>query len=74
MTPAPGPSAPSGSGRVVAHGVDIVEIARIEAMLEAHGARFRARCFTEAEQAYADAAARRRAERYAAGSRRKRPR
>ena len=50
---------------VIGHGIDLVEIARIESMLAEHGRRFRQRCFTEAEQAYAEAAGRRRAERYA---------
>jgi holo-[acyl-carrier protein] synthase len=50
---------------VIGHGVDLVEIARIESMLVEHGSRFRQRCFTSAEQAYAEAAAGRRAERYA---------
>ncbi len=51
---------------IVAHGVDLVDIARIEAMLVEHGERFTTRCFTEDEQTYADSAARTRAERYAA--------
>ena len=51
---------------VIAHGLDLVEIARIEAMLDEHGGRFVQRCFTEGEQRYADAAERRRPERYAA--------
>ncbi|MDY7109736.1 MAG: holo-ACP synthase [Planctomycetota bacterium] len=51
---------------VIGHGIDLVEIARIEGMLAEHGARFRQRCFTDAEQAYAEAAGGRRAERYAA--------
>jgi holo-[acyl-carrier protein] synthase len=56
-----------GSGdHVIAHGVDLVEIPRIEAMLLQHGQRFTARCFTEAEQAYAEAGRRMRAQRYAA--------
>ena len=50
---------------IIGHGVDLVEIARIEAMLDAHGRRFTDRCFTEAERAYADGGKRRRAERYA---------
>ncbi len=52
--------------QVLAHGIDLVEIARIEAMLHEHGPQFAARCFTENEQAYADAAPRMRAQRYAA--------
>ncbi len=51
---------------VVAHGIDLVDIARIEAMLTEHGERFTNRCFTEGEQAYSEAAGRLRAERYAA--------
>ncbi len=51
---------------IVAHGVDLVDIARIEAMLVEHGERFTTRCFTEDEQTYADSAQRTRAERYAA--------
>ena len=41
--------------RVIAHGIDIVEIARIVRMLEEHGERFLERCFTDVEQAYANA-------------------
>ena len=52
--------------QVIAHGIDLVEIARIEAMLHDHGPQFTGRCFTEKEQAYADAAPRMRAQRYAA--------
>ena len=52
--------------RIIGHGVDLVEIARIERMLEDHGDRFVARCFTAEEQAYADASAAVRGERYAA--------
>ena len=50
---------------VIAHGIDIVEISRIAAMLEEHPERFVDRCFTEIEREYADAGDRRRAERYA---------
>ncbi|MHC5113530.1 MAG: holo-ACP synthase [Planctomycetota bacterium] len=52
--------------QVVGHGVDLVDIRRIAAMLERHPEQFRARCFTDREQAYAEAARTRRAERYAA--------
>jgi holo-[acyl-carrier protein] synthase len=52
--------------RIIGHGIDIVEIARIEAMLAEHGERFVERCFTEVERAYADSGSKRRAERYAA--------
>ena len=50
---------------IVAHGVDLVDVARIESMLAEHGERFTNRCFTEGEQAYSEAAGRTRAERYA---------
>jgi molybdenum cofactor biosynthesis protein B len=59
------PAAPLGAV-VVGHGYDLVDVARIEAMLAEHGDRFTRRCFTAAERAYADAARRRRGERYAA--------
>ncbi len=51
---------------VIAHGVDLVEIPRIQAMLLQHGKRFTGRCFTAAEQAYAETGQRMRAQRYAA--------
>jgi holo-[acyl-carrier protein] synthase len=51
---------------VHSHGIDLCAIARIADMLERHGDSFRRRCFTEEEQAYADSATRRQAERYAA--------
>jgi len=51
---------------VIAHGIDIVEIARIASMLRRHGTRFRQRCFTDAEQAYADSGKALCDERYAA--------
>lgn len=51
--------------RIIGHGVDVVEVARIERMLAMHGRRFAERCFTDAEQAYAESGRRRRAERYA---------
>jgi holo-[acyl-carrier protein] synthase len=35
-------------------GVDLIEIARVRRALERHGASFKDRCFTEAEQAYCD--------------------
>jgi len=35
-------------------GVDLIEIARVRRALDRHGDGFRARCFTEAEQAYCD--------------------
>jgi len=52
--------------RIIGHGIDIVDIARIDAMLSEHGSRFTERCFTDGERAYAEDSAKRRAERYAA--------
>ncbi|MHC4219303.1 MAG: holo-ACP synthase [Planctomycetota bacterium] len=52
--------------QVIAHGVDLVDIARIEAMLDQHGGRFTERCFTDGERRYADSGPRMRAQRYAA--------
>ena len=40
---------------IVAHGIDLVDCPRIEAMIERHGERFIQRVFTAAEQAYAAA-------------------
>lgn len=37
---------------IVGHGIDLVEIDRIDQMLQEHGDRFLARCFTEAEARY----------------------
>jgi len=51
---------------IVGHGIDIVDIARIERMLADHGERFIDRCFTEAERAYCEGGGTRRIERYAA--------
>ncbi len=51
--------------RVIGHGIDVVEVKRIEAMLADHGSRFMERCFTDIERDYADSGSRRRAERYA---------
>ena len=51
--------------RIIGHGVDIVEVARIGAMLEEHGERFLARCFTPGERGYA--IARKRAAEHLAG-------
>lgn len=39
--------------RIIGHGIDIVDTARIEQLLARHGDRFLSRCFTEAEAAYA---------------------
>lgn len=38
--------------RIVGHGIDLTEVARIAELLERHGERFLTRCFTEAEVAY----------------------
>lgn len=51
--------------RIIGHGIDLVETARIAALVEAHGEQFLARCFTPAERAYAESGKRRRIERYA---------
>ena len=50
---------------IVGHGIDLVEVARIAAMIREHGERFLGRCFTPAEQAYRGGS-RRRAEHLAA--------
>ena len=42
----------SRGGLVVAHGVDLAEIARIERLWRVHGARFLDRVFTPREQQY----------------------
>jgi len=52
--------------RIVGHGIDMVDVARISRILDEHGDTFTGRCFTESERCYADAARNRRAERYAA--------
>ena len=51
--------------RIIGHGVDIVEVSRIGAMLEEHGDRFLTRCFTADERGYA--VSRRRAAEHLAG-------
>ena len=51
---------------IIGHGIDLVEIDRIERMRADHGPTFLDRCFTAGEQAYAESAPRVRAERYAA--------
>jgi holo-[acyl-carrier protein] synthase len=45
--------------RVLGHGIDLVDIARIERTLNDHSERFLERCFTTAERAYADQSKRR---------------
>ena len=39
---------------IIAHGIDLVDCPRIDAMLQRHDQRFLNRVFTAAEQAYAD--------------------
>ncbi len=50
----------------IVHGIDLVEIARIQKLLDDHGDRFLDRVFTAQERAYADAGGVRRVERLAA--------
>lgn len=50
---------------ILGHGVDLVEVARIQASIDRHGERFLDRVFTAAEQAYA-AGSKRRVEHLAA--------
>jgi len=52
--------------RIIGHGIDIVETARIAAMVTEHGERFLDRCFTDSEQAYAAESKHRRFEHLAA--------
>ncbi len=52
--------------QLVGHGVDLVDLDRIGALIERHGQRFIDRVFTNGEIAYADAGGRRRTERFAA--------
>ena len=51
---------------IISHGIDLVEVQRIERMLQEHGDRFVRRVFTEGERAYAESAEGGRGERYAA--------
>lgn len=51
---------------MIAHGIDITEVARIAEMIAHHGDRFWSRVFTEAERAYCEANQRRVAEHAAA--------
>jgi holo-[acyl-carrier protein] synthase len=61
-----GPVSYDTAMEIKGHGIDLVEVARIERMLGDHGERFLERCFTAGERGYADAGDRRRGERYAA--------
>ena len=45
--------------RIIGHGIDIVETARIANLIEQHPRRFLDRCFTDAERAYAEGRRRR---------------
>jgi holo-[acyl-carrier protein] synthase len=45
--------------RIIGHGIDLVEVARILEMLERHGDRFVERCYTPREAEYAKASKRR---------------
>jgi holo-[acyl-carrier protein] synthase len=38
---------------IIGHGIDVVETARIQRLVESHGQRFLRRCYTEGELAYA---------------------
>ena len=51
---------------IISHGIDLVSIARVQAMLDDHGERFAERCFTAAERAYAEAGGMQRGQRFAA--------
>jgi holo-[acyl-carrier protein] synthase len=51
---------------IVAHGIDVIDVARVSSMLESHGQTFIDRCFTQKEQAYANVSSEEtRAERFA---------
>ncbi|USN99428.1 MAG: holo-ACP synthase [Phycisphaeraceae bacterium] len=50
---------------IIGHGIDAVDVARISDLLDRQGERFRDRCFTADEQAYAETS-KRRDEHYAA--------
>jgi holo-[acyl-carrier protein] synthase len=52
---------------IVAHGIDIVDVARVASMLEKHGQKFIDRCFTKTEQNAAEVSSQEmRAQRFAA--------
>lgn len=52
---------------ILVHGIDIVDVSRIESMLDTHGQKFIDRCFTVKEQEASDVSAKElRAERFAA--------
>jgi holo-[acyl-carrier protein] synthase len=61
------PAEPAETALIVATGVDLAEVERVERVLEAaHGERFRERVFTEEERRYCESRGRGRAESYAA--------
>jgi len=39
--------------RIIGHGIDVIETQRVAELLDAHGERFLARCYTEQERNYA---------------------
>lgn len=51
--------------RIIGHGIDVIEIKRIAAMLKEHDGRFIERCFTDIEREYAECGGKRRTERFA---------
>lgn len=51
---------------VIGHGIDLVEIGRIRRLLDDHGERFLARCFTASERACVETGSAPAAQRYAA--------
>lgn len=51
---------------IVGHGIDLVSVARIAALIDRHGEAALSRCFTADERDYCDRQARRRMEHYAA--------
>ena len=53
------------SGRVLVHGIDLVEVERVARLMREHGDRFLERCFTEGERAYAASSEKLRDERLA---------
>ncbi len=53
------------SSEIISLGADLVEIARIEALMAEHGQRFLDRVFTPKEQEYCSAAPKKQSERYA---------
>ena len=52
--------------QIIGHGIDLVDVERIEDMLDRHGTRFIDRCFTVREQMYCEKSTAARSQRYAA--------